>query len=140
MQVGLAPGSLPGYRFLRPIGMDPVGVWYEAEQESLARRVAVNVLRPELRADDAARGMVIEEYLSVSQVLSIPLFFAIGLVFVLCRASPIATIVFCWTFTIARILHTIAYTRKLQPWRAIFYGIGTLALLGMIVHIILMVI
>ena len=68
---------------------------------------------------------------------NIPLFFAIGLVFVFCRASPISTIVFCWTFTIARILHTLAYTWNLQPWRAIFYGIGTLALLGMIVHIIL---
>ena len=68
---------------------------------------------------------------------NIPLFFAIGLVFVFCRASPISTIVFCWSFTIARILHTIAYTWNLQPWRAIFYGIGTLALLGMIVHIIL---
>ena len=68
---------------------------------------------------------------------NIPLFLAIGLVFVFCRASPISTIVFCWTFTIARILHTFAYTWNLQPWRAIFYGIGTLALLGMIVHIIL---
>ena len=68
---------------------------------------------------------------------NIPLFFAIGLVYVFCRASPLGAVVFCWTFTIARILHTIAYTWNLQPWRAVFYGIGSLALLGMIVHIIL---
>jgi len=68
---------------------------------------------------------------------NIPLFFAIGLVYIFCRASPLSTIVLCWTFTLARIAHTIAYTWNLQPWRAIFYGIGTLALLGMIVHIIL---
>ena len=68
---------------------------------------------------------------------NIPLFFAIGLVFIFCRASPLSTIVLCWTFTLARIAHTIAYTWNLQPWRAIFYGIGTLALLAMIVHIII---
>ena len=68
---------------------------------------------------------------------NIPLFFAIGLTYVLTGSSPIATRVLCWTFTIARIAHTIAYMRNLQPWRAIFYGIGTIALLAMIVHIIL---
>ena len=66
---------------------------------------------------------------------NIPLFFAIGLTYVLAGASPIGAVVFCWTFTLARIAHTIAYTWNLQPWRAIFYGVGTLAILGMIVHI-----
>ena len=70
---------------------------------------------------------------------NIPLFFAIGLVYVLAGASPIGAFAYCWTFTLARIAHTIAYTWNLQPWRAIFYGIGTLALLGMIVHIIVAV-
>jgi uncharacterized MAPEG superfamily protein len=71
---------------------------------------------------------------------NIPLFFAIGLAYVLTGASPIGALVLCWTFTLARIAHTIAYTWNLQPWRAIFYGIGSFALLGMIVHIILVVI
>jgi uncharacterized MAPEG superfamily protein len=71
---------------------------------------------------------------------NIPLFFAIGLAYVLTGASPIGALVLCWTFTLARIAHTIAYTWNLQPWRAIFYGIGSFALLGMIVHIIMVVI
>ena len=70
---------------------------------------------------------------------NIPLFFAIGLVFVLAGASPIWAVVWCWTFTLARIAHTIAYTWNLQPWRAIFYGIGTIAILAMIVHIVVAV-
>jgi uncharacterized MAPEG superfamily protein len=71
---------------------------------------------------------------------NIPLFFAIGLAYVLAGASPIGARIYIWTFTLARIFHTIAYTWNLQPWRAIFYGIGTLALLAMIVHIIVAVI
>ena len=71
---------------------------------------------------------------------NIPLFFAIGLVYVLSGASPLGAIAYCWTFTIARILHTIAYTWNLQPWRAIFWGTGILALLGMIVHVLIVVI
>jgi prostaglandin-E synthase 1 len=70
---------------------------------------------------------------------NIPLFLAIGLVFVLAGAAPLWALVWCWTFTLARIFHTIAYTWNLQPWRAVFYGIGTLALLAMIVHIIVAV-
>ena len=31
-------------------------------------------------------------------------------------------------FTIARILHTAAYSLGLQPWRSIFFGIGDLSL------------
>jgi len=70
---------------------------------------------------------------------NIPLFFAIGLVYVLAGASPIGAVAYCWTFTLARVAHTIAYTWNLQPWRAIFYGIGTLAILGMVAHILLAV-
>ena len=71
---------------------------------------------------------------------NIPLFFAIGMIFVLAGAAPIWAVVYCWAFTLARIAHTIAYTWNLQPWRAIFYGIGSVAILAMIVHIIIAVI
>jgi len=71
---------------------------------------------------------------------NIPLFFAIGLAYVLAGASPIGAVVCCWAFTLARIAHTVAYTWNVQPWRAIFYGIGTLAILAMIVQIIVAVV
>jgi uncharacterized MAPEG superfamily protein len=68
---------------------------------------------------------------------NIPLFFAIGLIFVLDGASAFAAAVYCWTFTIARLVHTVVYTFHLQPWRALCYFVGYLAILGMAVQIVI---
>jgi len=68
---------------------------------------------------------------------NIPAFFAIALVYVLLGASARGAAVYCWTFTIARVVHTVMYTRNIQPWRAICFGVGAFAMTGMIVQIIL---
>jgi uncharacterized MAPEG superfamily protein len=68
---------------------------------------------------------------------NIPLFFIIGLIYVLDGASASAAAVYCWTFTIARLLHWVAYLNHLQPWRAIFYFAGYLSIFGMAIQIIL---
>lgn len=68
---------------------------------------------------------------------NLPAFFAIGLVFVLSGASPRAAAIYLWTFTIARVLHTIFYTRHMQPWRAISFLVGALAVVGMAVQTLL---
>ena len=65
----------------------------------------------------------------------IPLFFAIGLIYVLSGASAFGAAVYCWTFTVARVLHTLAYTHHLQPWRALSYGLGYACIVGMAVQI-----
>jgi uncharacterized MAPEG superfamily protein len=67
---------------------------------------------------------------------NIPLFFAIGLIYVLSGASAFAASAYCWAFTIARLLHWVAYLFQLQPWRAICYFVGYLAILGMAVQIV----
>jgi len=67
---------------------------------------------------------------------NIPLFFAVGFLYVLVGASPFGATAYFWTFTTARILHTIAYMSHLQPWRAISYGVGFFCLIGMAVQII----
>jgi uncharacterized MAPEG superfamily protein len=67
---------------------------------------------------------------------NIPLFFAIGLIYVLSGASAFGAAVYCWTFTIARLLHTVAYTYHLQPWRALCYGVGYACIVGMAVQIV----
>jgi uncharacterized MAPEG superfamily protein len=67
---------------------------------------------------------------------NIPLFFAIGLIFVLSGASAFAASAYCWTFTVARLVHTVVYTLQLQPWRAISYFVGYLAIFGMSVQIL----
>ena len=68
---------------------------------------------------------------------NLPAFFAIGLIFVLSGASATSAAAYFWTFTIARLLHTFFYTRQMQPWRAISFGVGALAVLGMAVRIIM---
>ena len=68
---------------------------------------------------------------------NIPAFFAIGLIYVLAGASAFGAAVYCWTFTVVRIFHTVAYTYRLQPWRAASFGIGALCMLGMITQIVL---
>ena len=67
---------------------------------------------------------------------NIPLFFVIGLVYVLGGASAFAASVYCWTFTIARLVHWVAYLNHLQPWRAICYFVGYLCIVGMAVQIL----
>lgn len=67
---------------------------------------------------------------------NLPAFFAIGLVFVLSGASASSAAIYLWTFTISRLAHTFFYTNQMQPWRAISFGVGALAVLGMSVQII----
>jgi uncharacterized MAPEG superfamily protein len=67
---------------------------------------------------------------------NIPLFFAIGLIFCLNGASPTAMYWYSWTFTLSRLAHWVAYMNHLQPWRAIFYFVGYLCILGMSVQIV----
>jgi uncharacterized MAPEG superfamily protein len=67
---------------------------------------------------------------------NIPLFFAIALIYVLDGASAFGAAAYCWTFTIARLVHTVVYTYRLQPWRAISYFVGYLCLFGMSVQVL----
>jgi len=62
---------------------------------------------------------------------SIPLFFAIGLLYVLCGASRFGAFFFCWTFTIARFAHTYFYTKHMQPGRAIAFAVASFCLVWM---------
>jgi microsomal prostaglandin-E synthase 1 len=58
-------------------------------------------------------------------------FLAVGALAV--RIGAVSYAAACWLFipfTVARILHTFAYSLGWQPWRSILFGIGDLALLG----------
>jgi prostaglandin-E synthase 1 len=68
-------------------------------------------------------------------VENIPMFFAIGLIYVLIGASATGAKAYFITFTAARVLHSVMQLKGLQPWRTIFYAIGSLCIVGMIVQI-----
>ncbi|MDG2305021.1 MAG: MAPEG family protein [Candidatus Binatia bacterium] len=85
------------------------------------------VTAAEAEQPDVARALRIQR----NDLENIPLFFAIGLVYVLLGASPLGATAYFWLFTVSRILHTLVYIRNMQPARAIFWGIGVLCLVGM---------
>jgi microsomal prostaglandin-E synthase 1 len=68
---------------------------------------------------------------------NIPLFFAVGLVYVLSGASSLGATIFCGLFTVARVAHTFAYMNHVQPARAICFGLGAVCTLLMIFRILL---
>ena len=61
---------------------------------------------------------------------SIPAFFALGGLAVAMNTPASVTAWLSVLFTIARVLHTLAYLKGVQPWRTVFYGVGILCLLG----------
>lgn len=61
---------------------------------------------------------------------NIPMFFALGGLAIALEAATLPVLWLSVVFTVARVLHTLAYLRGLQPWRTLFYGIGVICLLG----------
>ncbi|WEK28076.1 MAG: MAPEG family protein [Candidatus Pseudomonas phytovorans] len=61
---------------------------------------------------------------------NIPAFFALGGLAIALEAAVQPTQLLSVAFTLARVLHTLAYLRCMQPWRTVFYGIGVICLLG----------
>ncbi len=86
-----------------------------------------------------------EEHLDVQRMLrlhrndleNILPFFTVGLIFVLMGVSAFAAQMYFYTFTGARIVHTIAYVAKLQPWRTVAFVIGVACMVGMLVQILI---
>ncbi|MGH7163475.1 MAG: serine/threonine protein kinase [Planctomycetota bacterium] len=53
--------QIPGYRLRRQIGSDSIGLWLDAEQVRLKRRVTLKVLRPQFEQHPAARKEFLAE-------------------------------------------------------------------------------
>jgi len=68
---------------------------------------------------------------------NIPLFFAVGLIYVLSGASPFGARFLCWSFMLARLAHTYCYQHHIQPWRAVSFIVGSTATVLMILRILL---
>jgi uncharacterized membrane protein YecN with MAPEG domain len=71
-----------------------------------------------------------------NDVENIPIFFAVGLVYVLTGASPWGAWFFCWTYTLARLAHTYFYVNRMQPGRAISFVVGSSAIALMALRVL----
>jgi microsomal prostaglandin-E synthase 1 len=88
---------------------------------------------------------VMEEHPDVQRILrlhrndleNILPFFTVALIFVLMGVSAFGAQVYFYTFTGARIVHTITYLAKLQPWRTVAFAVGALCMVGMLVQILI---
>ncbi|WP_158502119.1 MAPEG family protein [Vitiosangium sp. GDMCC 1.1324] len=137
--------SLPGFRLyalcaiVLVIKMQAVGI---ATARTRAR------LKVALNAEDAARfgaQLVNAEHPEVERVLrahrndleNIPVFLILGFIAVLAGAPPLGLQICLIAFTAARVVHSIAYVKAMQPWRSLSFGIGGLCSLALSVMIIL---
>ncbi len=62
---------------------------------------------------------------------NIPLFFVLGGLCVALQGYSATTVWLFGVFTLARVVHTLAYLMGWQPWRTIAYGAGVICLLGL---------
>lgn len=81
---------------------------------------------------DVARALRIQR----NDLENIPAFWVIGLLYVLSGGSAFGAAVYGWIFTLARIAHTVAYARGMQPARALLFGVGALVNVGLAVNVI----
>jgi glutathione S-transferase len=92
----------------------------------------------------AGTGARVEEAPEVAHALriqrndgeNIPLFFAVGLIYVLTGASTFGATMLCGLFTVARVAHTLSYMYRKQPARAICFVTGLACTLLMIFRIV----
>ncbi|AUZ59855.1 hypothetical protein PRJ_3252 [Pseudomonas sp. XWY-1] len=91
------------------------------EDAAVFRRIALAAERPQVIR--AAKVWA-------NDLENIPMFFALGGLAVALEAATLPVLWLSVVFTVARVLHTLAYLRGLQPWRTLFYGIGVICLMG----------
>ncbi|HEY1076094.1 MAG TPA: MAPEG family protein [Fontimonas sp.] len=98
------------------------GSFRNVEDAKFAKRTPVAEELPEVQR--AARAWA-------NDLENIPVFFALGILYVMTGASAAAAPWLFGTFTVARIGHTFCYLNQLQPWRTLSFGIGIGCLIGM---------
>ena len=62
-------------------------------------------------------------------------FLLVGLLFVLAGGSADFAAILFGLFTLARLLHSVAYLRQMQPWRTISFVVGVLATVALMLDV-----
>jgi uncharacterized MAPEG superfamily protein len=68
---------------------------------------------------------------------NIPGFLILAIVYTLAGGSSTGAWAYFGLYFAARTLHTITYLNELQPFRTIFFGIGQITMLGLMVQILM---
>jgi glutathione S-transferase len=67
---------------------------------------------------------------------NIPIFLILAWIYVDASLAAGAFAIYCAAFTVCRIIHTFAYLKAIQPLRTIFFTIGALTTLALIIHLL----
>ena len=70
---------------------------------------------------------------------NIPMFLILSLGFILLGGGEDWGQIYLWAFVVARVLHTLCYFLKLQPWRNLAYDAGALLTIAVAIHGLMLV-
>jgi uncharacterized MAPEG superfamily protein len=98
------------------------------EDARLNKATAAEVDHPDVQRVKRAHQNLLEN--------AVP-FFAVALLFVLSGHSRSAVATYCYTFTGARLAHSLFYLWGRQPFRTMCFAIGVLTIIGMGVQVIM---
>lgn len=101
--------------------------WVNPEDARLNKGENTEVDHPDVQRTKRAHQNLLEN--------AVP-FFVVGLLYVLSGAHRSGAQAYFFTFTGARLAHTVFYLWGKQPFRTICFGIGVLAIIGMGVQVI----
>jgi uncharacterized MAPEG superfamily protein len=71
---------------------------------------------------------------------NIPIFLIVAGIYVMAGLSEKAFTFYCWTYTVARILHTYTYINAIQPWRTVVFTVGAFAMFAMTIQVLVEVV
>ena len=111
--------------------------------------LARNRTRTLLNAEDApllkGRTMVERDPPEVARVLrahanamaNVVPFLVLGLLYVLLGGGRAGALAYFVTFTVARYVYAVAYVAGVQPWRTVSFGVGLLASIALLLHVLI---
>lgn len=102
--------------------------WVNPEDAKLNKGAKVDVDHEDVQRVKRAHQNAIESFVP---------FVAVGLMFALTNPSMTAAKGYFFTFLAVRVLHSIFYLWGRQPFRTMMFAIGSLAMLGMGVQVII---
>ena len=71
---------------------------------------------------------------------NIPIFLILAWIYVMAALPLTAFVVYCVIFMVCRIGHTICYLNSIQPWRTIFFTVGAIVMLALIINLFISVV